>query len=128
VSYLDYLGIKISESYGMAETSGASFVNTLDKHKVPIIGHSYVNSYLFCFTQTGTCGQALPGMKVKISDDGQILMNGPNVFVGYDQVGCQNFYASNSLTHYIHTKGYRGHHQSPGCWIFLLRRSRRSRS
>ena len=52
MSYLDYLGIKISESYGMAETSGASFVNTLDKHKVPIIDHSYAISllYVFCFT------------------------------------------------------------------------------
>ena len=48
-------------------------------------------------------------MKVKISDDGQILMNGPNVFVGYDQVGCLTFYAfQTAITHYIPQKDTEG--------------------
>ncbi len=34
-------------------------------------------------TKFGTTGQAWPGSEVKLSTDGEILMRGPNVFMGY---------------------------------------------
>jgi len=60
-------GIPLVEGYGMTETSPIIAANNLDGGEVMI----------------GTVGPALPGMSVKISDDGEILAKGDSVMLGY---------------------------------------------
>jgi long-chain acyl-CoA synthetase len=61
-------GIAIQEVYGQSEGSGPTTFNR------PQPG----------WTRFGTVGREIPGVKVKIApEDGEILMSGPNVFMGY---------------------------------------------
>ncbi|MFQ5349902.1 MAG: AMP-binding protein, partial [Thermoanaerobaculia bacterium] len=59
------LGIPILEVYGMSEVTGPGTMSLRRKYK------------------TGRAGFAIPGTEVAIADDGEILMRGPHVFLGY---------------------------------------------
>ncbi len=59
------LDIRILEGYGLTETTAPATINLVDKFKI------------------GTTGPALPGVGVKIAEDGEILVKGINVFAGY---------------------------------------------
>jgi long-chain acyl-CoA synthetase len=58
-------GIPVFEGYGMTETATAATISTLENHRF------------------GTVGRALPGVELRIADDGEILVKGPNIFQGY---------------------------------------------
>jgi long-chain acyl-CoA synthetase len=59
------LDLRILEGYGLTETTAPATVNIPSKFKI------------------GTTGPALPGVGLKIADDGEILVKGVNVFAGY---------------------------------------------
>ncbi len=62
-------GVPVLEGYGMTETATAATVSTIENHRF------------------GTVGRALPGVELKIAEDGEILIKGPNIFHGYHNKG-----------------------------------------
>jgi long-chain acyl-CoA synthetase len=64
-SFFAGLGLKILDVYGMTETTGAFTTNTPDAFRL------------------GTVGRALPGVELRIADDGEILTRGPLNTPGY---------------------------------------------
>ena len=58
-------GVPVLEGWGMTETTGVGTVGTLDHFKF------------------GTVGRALPGVEIKIAEDGEILCKGPHIFREY---------------------------------------------
>jgi long-chain acyl-CoA synthetase len=63
--FFDAAGVLILEGWGMTETSTAATVARPDAFKF------------------GKVGKAFAGCEIKIADDGEILVRGPNVFQGY---------------------------------------------
>ena len=66
-------GVPVLEGYGMTETATAATTSTVENHRF------------------GTVGRALPGVEIKIADDGEILIKGPNIFHGYHNQASTSF-------------------------------------
>jgi long-chain acyl-CoA synthetase len=60
-------GVPVMEGYGMTETSTSATVNRPDG-----------NNFRF-----GSVGKPQKGVEVRIGDDGEVLIKGPNIFQGY---------------------------------------------
>ena len=63
--FFDAAGVLVLEGWGMTETSTAATISSPENFKV------------------GTIGKPFPGCEVRIAEDGEILVKGPNVFQGY---------------------------------------------
>jgi long-chain acyl-CoA synthetase len=58
-------GVPVMEGYGMTETATVATTSSPEDHRF------------------GTVGRPLPGVEVKIADDGEVLIKGANIFGGY---------------------------------------------
>jgi long-chain acyl-CoA synthetase len=64
-SFFETIGMPIIEGYGLTETAAPVACNRPNN------------------IHRGTVGQPLPGLDVKIAEDGEILVKGPSIFKGY---------------------------------------------
>ncbi|MET0750272.1 MAG: AMP-dependent synthetase/ligase, partial [Solirubrobacterales bacterium] len=65
LEFFHALGIPIGELWGMSETCGASTVNPPERVKL------------------GTVGPPLPGIEIKLAEDGEVLVRGDSIMPGY---------------------------------------------
>lgn len=65
LKFFHTLGIEVLEGWGMTEETGIATFNRPGEVKL------------------GSVGSPIPGVELKIADDGEILLNCPHIFVGY---------------------------------------------
>jgi long-chain acyl-CoA synthetase len=65
IRWFHSIGVPLVELYGQTEVCGPTTCNPADDNRV------------------GTVGRALPGVSVRIADDGEVLVKGGNVAMGY---------------------------------------------
>jgi long-chain acyl-CoA synthetase len=65
LAFFSSIDLPIHEIYGQSEDTGPTSYNIIGRRRI------------------GTVGPPLPGVEVKIAEDGEILVRGPNVFLGY---------------------------------------------
>jgi long-chain acyl-CoA synthetase len=65
IEFFMKLDLPILEVYGQSEDTGPTSFNQPHKQRL------------------GTVGPVIPGVEVKLAEDGEILVRGPNVFMGY---------------------------------------------
>jgi long-chain acyl-CoA synthetase len=65
IEFFHALGIPLAEGWGMSETCGVGTVNRPGRIKL------------------GTVGPAVPGVEVRLAEDGEVLIRGDNIMVGY---------------------------------------------
>jgi long-chain acyl-CoA synthetase len=58
-------GVPVLEGYGMTETSTAATHSSPEEHR------------------WGSVGKAMPGVEIRIAEDGEVLLRGANIFQGY---------------------------------------------
>lgn len=58
-------GVPVMEGWGLTETAVAVTTSSVDHHRF------------------GTVGRAVPGVELRLADDGEVLVRGPNIFAGY---------------------------------------------
>ncbi len=63
--WFEAMGIGARQGWGLTETCAPATMETDDHHRL------------------GTVGRALPGVDLRIADDGEVLVRGPGVFDGY---------------------------------------------
>jgi len=63
--WFEAIGIQVREGWGLTETSAPATTNREDRCK------------------PGTVGLPLPGVEVRVAEDGELLVRGPGNFVGY---------------------------------------------
>jgi len=63
--YFNALGVPLREGYGQTESTGVIAIQRIDRPR------------------WGYVGEPLPGVEVRIAEDGEILAKGPGVFKGY---------------------------------------------
>jgi long-chain acyl-CoA synthetase len=63
--YYNALGVPLREGYGQTESTGVIAIQRLDRPR------------------RGYVGEPIPDLEVKIAEDGEVLVKGPNVFKGY---------------------------------------------
>jgi long-chain acyl-CoA synthetase len=65
LEFFHAIGIPLAELWGMSETSGAGCVNPAERIKL------------------GTVGPPAPGVEIALADDGEVLVRGDTVMLGY---------------------------------------------
>jgi long-chain acyl-CoA synthetase len=65
LEFFHAIGLPLAELWGMSETCGAGAINPVDRIKI------------------GTVGPPTPGVEIKLADDGEVLVRGDVVMVGY---------------------------------------------